>query len=302
MMTQAEAETITVARKMQQELQSSSRSRRGGNVQRIPRGLLTMWNLAMTLFHAGLTFITLYFGNRDLSVPMYKTNITLRTNANGTEWELIPSYVPGGEFNFTWLTATFFFLSSLFHFLNATVLRSYYLRNLADCRSPTRYLEYTLSASVMQVLIAYSLGVRERLLLLSCAVLVGITMPFGVWVEDVSRPLNEEEWELPLRYRLLPWWIGNIPQTTAWLVVILSFYDGGGGENAPAFVSVILWGELLLFFSFGFVALYQQMAAPRDFYKGELAFQSLSLFSKGLLGGILIANVLMLSSFEEIYS
>ena len=40
---------------------------------------------------------------------------------------------------------------------------------------------------------------------------------------------------------------------------------------------------------------------PRHFYRGELAFQVLSLTAKGLLGGLLLGNVLMLSAFEELY-
>ena len=295
MHTQAEKNEITISRARENVRKKEV------SPQRIPAGVLTMWNLAMTLFHSGLVVVTLLFGNSDLTVPIYKTNFTLLyQDDNETAWALIPEYVAAGSINLTWLTASFFFLSALFHFLNATFLRAYYLRNLAICRSPTRYLEYTFSAAVMQVLIAYGLGVRERMLLLSVAVLIGITMPFGVWVEDVARPFGAYEWNLPLRNRLLPWFVGNIPQATAWFIVVVNFYDGISLQ-APAFVHLILWGEMFLFFTFGFVALYQQYRYPCDFYKGELLFQVLSLVSKGLLGGLLIANVLMLSSFDEIY-
>ena len=64
---------------------------------------------------------------------------------------------------------------------------------------------------------------------------------------------------------------------------------------------VILWAELALFFSFGLGSLVSQLAPPRYFYRGELLFQVLSLVSKGLLGGLLLSQVLMLSRFEEAY-
>ena len=64
-------------------------------------------------------------------------------------WRLGPAYAAAGTLPFTWLVGLFFGLSALFHLLNATLLRGYYLRNLADCLSPTRYLEYTFSAAVM---------------------------------------------------------------------------------------------------------------------------------------------------------
>lgn len=272
--------------------------------QRVPRVQLTCWNAAMCLFHSGLLFVTLYLGNRGLTVPVYRTEILFRINnvTNSTEspWELVPTYAEAGSLPFTWLTASFFFLSAIFHFLNATLLRSYYLSELAQCRSPTRYLEYTFSAAVMQVLIAYTLGVRERMLLVATAVLIGITMPFGYWCEQLARPASPDAWTKPFRYRIFPWVVGHVPQITAWAIIIVNFYDEDDGM-APDFVHVILWGELALFFSFGFVALYQQCSTPRHFYKGELMFQALSLGSKGLLGGLLISQVLMLSAFEDLY-
>ena len=270
--------------------------------QDIPRSRLTLWNGSMFLFHSALLAVTLGFGNRDLKVPMYKTDIdfVVDNSTSSSEWMLVPTYRESGNLSFTWLVASFFALSAFFHLLNATLLREFYLSSLSKCLSPTRYLEYTFSAAVMQVLIAYTLGVRERMLLLASAVLVGITMPFGYWTELQARPLSPDEWESPLPMRLMPWLVGHIPQVTAWLIVIVNFYDEDDGM-APTFVHVILWAEFVLFFSFGFVALYQQLMPPKQFYVGELAFQFLSLAAKGLLGGILIANVLILSSFDELY-
>ena len=42
-----------------------------------------------------------------------------------------------------------FVLSAAFHLLNATLLRALYLRNLERCYSPTRWIEYALSAPIM---------------------------------------------------------------------------------------------------------------------------------------------------------
>lgn len=270
----------------------------------VPRKTLTAWNVAMFLFHSGLLALTLYLGNWDLTVPLFKTNLafvrTESNSSNATAFQLVPVYSESGSINFTFTAASFFFLSAFFHLLNATCLRNFYLRELSYCRTPTRYLEYTFSASVMQVLIAYTLGVRERFLILSSAVLIGITMPFGYWSEVISRPSGPNAWTKPLRVRLFPWIVGHIPQVTAWVLLVVTFYDQDGGM-APDFVHVILWSEMVLFFSFGFVALYQQLTFPKNFYKGELAFQVLSLVAKGLLGGILIANVLILSSFQEVF-
>lgn len=276
-------------------------------VQKIPRMTLTAWNAAMFLFHAGLATLTLVLGNRDLEVDVYKAGVDFRyTNieGDGEPWELVPVFLPAGTLLFTWWVASFFILSSLFHLLNCTILRSYYLSRLERCYTPTRWTEYFFSASVMIVIIAYSLGIRDRDTLISVAALVATTMPFGYWVETIARPASATEWSTPLSSRLYPWIVGHVPQTVAWVLIILRFYDGAmtSEDRAPAFVHAILWLELVLFFSFGLASLASQLYPPHMFYRGEIIFQILSLVSKGLLGILLIANVLMLTRFEEIYN
>tara|TARA_B110000046_G_scaffold182101_1_gene215448 strand:- start:709 stop:1638 length:930 start_codon:yes stop_codon:yes gene_type:complete len=270
----------------------------------VPARLLTRWNAAMALFHATLAVTTLALGKWELRVPVYKTGLDfVERQPPSVGWDLIPVYVEAGSLPFTLLVALFFALTGLAHLLNATLWRAWYLHELARCRTPTRWLEYAVTAGLMMLLIAYTLGLRERALLACVAVLVSVTMPFGYWVEVVSRPASPDAWAQPLTYRLFPWFLGNVPQATAWGVVVLQFYTSAltASDRAPAFVHAILWSELLLFFSFGFVSLGTQLAPPRRFYQGELAFQVLSLGSKGLLGGLLLANVLMRSRFEEIF-
>lgn len=269
----------------------------------VPASTLTCWNLAMAAFHTAFAVVTLAVGNVDLTVPVYKTVLDFRRSNGNTTWELVPHYAPAGELPFTVLVALFFALSALFHLLNATLLRRRYLWELARCRTPTRWIEYTFSAPLMMLLIAYTLGVRDRATLFSVALLVATTMFFGHWTEVAARPASPDAWKTSLCHRLVPWFLGHVPQVAAWLLVLLQFYDGqfDAADRAPAFVHVILWLELLLFFSFGVAALWSQRVPPRRFYVGELCFQVLSLVSKGLLGSLLLVNVLMLSAFDDIY-
>ena len=271
----------------------------------VPRRMLLGWNVGMFLFHSLLAFVTLYVGNRSLTVAIYKTALTFSYRDEEDEsagWDITPTYVTAGELPFTWLVATFFLLSALFHLLNATLLRRFYFAELERCRTPTRWIEYFLSAPVMIVLIAYGLGQRNRDMLVALFGLVAITMPFGYWIEVEGRPLSPTEWTKPLCSRLYPWFIGHVPQVFAWLLIIVPFYEAIGPIDAtPWFVYFILWAELVFFFSFGVGSLVSQMVPPKRFYEGELVFQVLSLVSKGVLGLVLITNVLMLSSFDEIY-
>lgn len=281
----------------------------------VPRRTLLLWNFAMFLFHSALATVTLVFGSQTLSVPLYKTVIdfvTLSEEASGTmsgeagsgdAWRLIPSLVEEGSLPFTNLVASFFILSAAFHLLNCTLWKEFYLKELSQCRTPTRWLEYFFSAPVMILLIAYTLGVRDRSLLFAIAVLIGVTMPFGYWTEQCARPVDDDTWKGSFSARIFPWVIGHVPQLAAWVFILLAFYDGTADTNdvIPWFVHLILWAELVLFFSFGFASLLSQWYPPKYFYRGELVFQVLSLVSKGLLGLLMITNVLMLSRFEELY-
>ena len=284
----------------------------------VPARTLDRWNRAMGAIHALLCVVTLTAGNAALTVPVYRTSLDFQVyNATdgtfvsqrgkavedeGDAWRLVPYYEARGSLAVTVATAAFFLLSAGFHVGNAFVWRAFYLDALADCRSPTRWIEYFFSAPLMFVLIAYGLGVRGRTELVQGATLVAITMPFGYWTELLARPASLDAWRAPLRVRLAPWALGHVPQTVAWAGVILQFYDNGWDlSKVPAFVHAILWAELVLFFSFGGAALLAQLAPPRHFARGEVAFQALSLASKATLGVLLLWNVLMLSRFDDIY-
>lgn len=272
----------------------------------VPETLLIRWNSAMAIFHLFLTILTFTLGNLDLGVDVYRPSYTFDVQTIDGErvWSLIPSWTDAGTLPLTILTGMFFILSFAFHLMNATVLRKFYISELKNCRTPTRWIEYTFSASIVIVVIAYGLGMRDRSLLIATGVLVASTMPYGYWTEERARPLSSTQWKLSLSSRLLPWLLGNIPQAAAWIVILLQFYDGQTEEAAnaiPWFVYVILWAEFVLFWSFGFAQLATQFFPPRAFWKGEIGFQVLSLVSKGTLGLLLIANVLMLSRFDDIY-
>lgn len=266
---------------------------------------LVAWNLLLALFHGGLAGVTFWVGKLDLSLPLYYSvsNFTARNESDPSAgWDLTPLYVqaPGGLL-LTPLVASFFILSSLAHLLNATLLRRFYLAQLEQCYTPTRWVEYFFSAPLMQLLIAVSLGVRDRSLLIAMAALIAITMPFGYWVEMVGRPCSPKTWRRPLCERLFPWFLGHFPQVVAWGLLVAHFYASAQNQRIPAFVHAILWGELAFFFSFGVASLLGQLRPPDRFYESELLFQVLSLVSKGFLGAILLVNVLMLSSFDDLY-
>lgn len=88
-----------------------------------------------------------------------------------------------------------------------------------------------------------------------------------------------------------------------WVPLLHSFFFNvsGAEQGPPSFVYVIIISQLLLFSCFGitqFVLLWRVDGA-RLYFWGETSYQVLSLLAKGVLGLVLIFNVLLFDSFEE---
>lgn len=273
---------------------------------------LRMLNLVMGLVHSSLAAATAVAGNLSLAAPIYATNIHFEDDdpTSGLAYDLLPSYTRLGTLPLTWITAAFFLCSAVGHLGNATLWRAFYEEQLAQCIVPTRWIEYQVSAPLMFFLIAYASGVREYTLLVSLVGLVASTIPFGWITEVVARPAGGalagggdglDRWDAPASTRLAVHLAGYIPQTVAWGALLAGFYDETDGDGAPAFVHAIVWSQLALFWSFGFVQLAQQLSVPKCYYRGEYAYQFLSLGAKATLGGILLANVIMLDDADEAF-
>jgi len=287
----------------------------------VPTTTLTRWNVAMSIFHGVFAAITLIVGNTDLRVPVYGSGVTLivgGTNGTnvGTDAEDGFALKPDFSERATWLyltfaTACFFLLSCVFHLGNALLWRKPYFRALAQGYAPFRWIEYAFSASVMILILAYTSGTTTLPVLVSLFGFTAITMSFGHLHEVICRPKSLEEWAVSSTLeRLQAHIIGYVPQCFAWALVIAQFLEAGGesatdsrGDKSqmPSFVYAIVFGEVLIFWCFGLVQLVVSLRPPGKYYQGEIAYMFLSLFAKGLLGLLVLSNVLVLGSFTEIY-
>jgi len=287
----------------------------------VPAKKLTIMNALCCGFHGLFVIVTLVAGNTELRVPVYGSGVKLivgGTNGSnvGTDAEdgfaLKPDFSERAAWLYlTWATACFFGLSCLFHLGNALLWRKPYLRLLASGYAPFRWVEYTFSASLMILILAYTSGTTTLPVLVALFGLTAITMAFGHLHEVICRPKSLDEWAVsnPLA-RLQAHLIGYVPQVFAWVLVVAQFLEAGGqsttdskGEKSqmPDFVYGIVFGELLIFWCFGIVQLVISLRPPAKYYQGEIAYMWLSLFAKGLLGLLVLVNVLQLGSFTEIY-
>jgi len=267
----------------------------------------------MSVFHTVLMIVTLVAGNLDLRVPVYGSSVALKVDGNNSRsWALTPDTDNrAGWFYLTYLVALFFFLSAFAHLGNAFLWRPHYEYALERAYAPFRWIEYSGSASVMVLILAYTSGTILNPVLVSLFALTFITMTFGHLHEVICRPASLDEWVSSSKlWRLQGHLMGYVPQCFAWGLIIAQFMEAGGASTTdangekrqmPTFVYAIVFGEMLIFWGFGVVQLIVSLRPPSKYYEGEIAYMWLSLFSKGFLGLIVLSNVLMLGSFTEIY-
>jgi len=258
-------------------------------------------NLLACMLHLALAVLTGSIGNLALEPPVYIVKNTFVFNSSSAGFELVPRLEAAGGFPVTVLTLTFFVVTSAFHLGNVAVWPTLYFDSLEACTTPTRWLEYSLSASLMASIIAFLSGMRDQMMIALTAGLIGTTMTFGFLSELLNRPAAAgDRWESGGSFakRAVAHFAGYISYIFAWSAILFSFFGGGGACAAPTFVWMVVLGQFILFSSFVVPQLYQLSHPPSDFYKGELGFIALSFVSKAFLGITLLAGGIASDTFD----
>jgi hypothetical protein len=170
----------------------------------------------------------------------------------------------------------FLFLSFLNHAITAACADWYDVVLLSEC-NPLRWLEYSVSASIMHVMIAQLCGVADAYLLFCIAALTAVTMVFG-WMQETLRPLLKNDG----RFELTPFVLGFVPWIAQWIVIWVHFDHAG---SPPAWVSALVGLEVALDTSF---ALWMWLAQTcvSHYATVEVGYVVLSLTAKQLLAWV----------------
>jgi hypothetical protein len=162
--------------------------------------------------------------------------------------------------SFAWAIAAFFALSALAHFTVAGPGWDSYKVQLLKCRNPYRWLEYSLSASIMIVLIAMLVGINDIAALLALVGVNASMIGFG-WMQ--------ERYETP------------------------------GGGFGPFWLVYGIFFSLFVFFNcFAINQLlqYKKVGKWSNYLVGERAYVTLSLIAKSLLAWQIFASTLASSA------
>jgi len=190
-----------------------------------------------------------------------------------------------------WGTGLFLLLSSLFHFIIASPGGfSFYGNELRRGRNRLRWVEYSLSSSLMIVLIALVTGITDVAALISIAFVNASMILFGWIMEIVNQPESERWWT--------PFWFGCIAGIGPWVAIVAYLAINvsiDGAETPPTFVYGII-ATIFVFFNCFAVnqwLQYRGVGKWRDYLFGETVYIWLSLVAKSALGWQIFANTLI---------
>jgi len=248
----------------------------------INAGSIRRYNLIAGFFHLAQMTVVLILAN-DFSLP-----IVARYMA-GPPGSVFAEPITLLDTPVGLTVAIFLGLSAFFHFLVASPqFFTRYAAGLAAQRNYFRWVEYSISSSVMIVLIAQICGVSD---------VVAIISLFGVNASMILFGWLQEKYEQPGNGGWLPYIFGCIAGLVPWIAI--TFYvlaiGGPGDTKAPAFVYGIVISLFVLFNTFAVVQYlqYKKVGKWSDYLRGEKTYITLSLVAKSALAWQIFASTLI---------
>lgn len=195
---------------------------------------------------------------------------------------------PTTLFNFSvaWGVAGFMLLSAAAHItLILPGMFQWYGRQLATHRNYARWVEYSLSSSLMIVLIAVLPGITD------IAALIGL---FGVNASMILFGWIMEKYEEPGSPSWMSYWFGVITGAVPWLAIAIYLWSPGSEAEPPGFVYGIFFSLFVFFnvFAVNMVLQYRKTWRWREYIFGEKVYILLSLTAKTLLAWQVFAGTL----------
>lgn len=242
---------------------------------------LRRFNLVVGVVHLAQAVVILALTN-DFALPVFASFLGDDPVPTALRGEPNPTEQVGSVLVGAWVAA-FVLLAAVDHLLTAGPLRGWYERRLDERANYARWIEYSVSASLMIVLIAMLVGIWDLAALIAIFAVNAAMIVFGLIMERRESPDAPD---------MSAFWWGTVFGLVPWLLIVI--YTAGGGGEVPGFVYVILVVQFLLFWSFGanMWLQYRQMGRWADYVHGEYAYVILSLAAKTLLAWLIFANVL----------
>ena len=246
-------------------------------------GSLRRFNAVMALFHLAQGVILLSLSS-DFSLPVMSYFLEMDTVTN----KLNP--IPALLFNLRLapLIAGFLIITAIAH---ATVsspwVFQWYSRNLGTGANYARWMEYSLSSSVMLVVIAMLVGIYDVASLILMFSLNATMILFGWLMELHNQTEQDVNWT--------SFWFGTFAGLMPWVVIGIYLFGAGNGDGGPPGFVYGIFGSIFVFFNvfaINMVLQYKKIGPWHDYLFGERVYILLSLSSKSVLAWQVFAGTL----------
>jgi len=239
-------------------------------------------NVFAGLLHLG-SFIAILVLSNDAALPVQATYLT-DAPGRGSFADPVNLF----DLNIAYMVAAFMALSAFFHFLvSSPPVFGKYRADLANHINRYRWVEYSLSSSIMIVVILQLNGVADY---------IALAAVFGVNVCMILFGWLQERYTTPGDGDLLPFWFGCIAGAIPWIVIAINVIAPKGPDEAsvPGFVYGIVISLFVLFNCFAIVQWKQYRAKGKwaDYLYGERIYIVLSFVAKSLLAWQVFAGAL----------
>lgn len=239
-------------------------------------------NVGAGLLHL-VSFIAILILTNDFAMPVWATYLT---EAPGTGNFSAPVELFSLKTGF--VVAAFMALSAFFHFFVASgPIFPRYVDGLKRHINIYRWVEYSLSSSIMIVVILQLNGVADYIALLAV---------FGVNVSMILFGWLQERYTTPGDGDLLAFWFGCIAGAVPWIAVLINLLapKAPAETQVPGFVYGVVVSLFILFNCFAIVQWLQYRAKGKwaDYLRGERAYIVLSFVAKSLLAWQIFAGAL----------
>ncbi|SCG68286.1 heliorhodopsin HeR [Micromonospora coxensis] len=223
--------------------------------------------------------IAMWAASNDLALPVTASYLTADpvTVRDGTLPETVFRLAIGPT------VAVFLLLAAVDHLVVAAPgVHRWYERRLDRWANYARWIEYSLSASIMIVLIGLFVGIRDLAAVIGIFAANTAMILFGLLMERQQKP-GAADWSA--------FWFGSLVGLAPWLAI--GVYITRPPE-VPTFVYAITVVQLVLFagFAVNMALQYRRVGRWRDYRFGEVGYILLSLVAKSALALLIFANVL----------
>jgi hypothetical protein len=233
-------------------------------------------NLIMAGVHAIQAGLILVLST-SFSLPVIGSYLKLNQSSGNLE----PSSKVLFNLSLPVLIAVFLLISSLAHLIIGTCYNKKYNRDLRNGVNRARWIEYSLSASVMMVAISMLVGIYNIVSLSLVFILVAVMNLTGLIMELYNQ--KSEKTEKP---NWLSFKVGSLAGIAPWLAIAFTFWlSADSGSSPPTFVYWIFVSIFLFFncFDENVYLQYKKIGPWRNYIFGEKVYIYLSLFAKSAL-------------------